>query len=61
MEDDPIICLCNNIRETEILYAIKFQGIKTLDSIQNETGAGTVRGCCIKSLESILEKELKKI
>lgn len=56
MEDDPIICTCNEIRQSEIEKAIRDKKLKTIEEVQNETSAGTVCGACVDDIFLILEK-----
>ncbi len=42
------VCVCKNICIQEILEAIK-NGIKTIDDIQEKTGAGTVCKMCVSN------------
>ena len=58
MEDD-VICYCYGITREDIVEAIR-NGAKTLEDIQNATGAGTACGLCNGAIEHILEEELKK-
>ena len=58
--DENIICTCMNVSEHEILDAIKNKKARTVDEIQEITGAGTSCGSCIYEIEAILERELKK-
>lgn len=51
--EDNVICYCLNIRESDIVKAIE-NGAKTLDEIQNATGAGTACGSCIGDIEELL-------
>lgn len=50
-----LICLCNGVRENEIIETLKKVDIPTLEVIQDKTGAGTNCGRCIKAIESILK------
>lgn len=58
--DENIICNCMNVSEHEILDAIKNKGARTVDDIQEITGAGTSCGSCIFEIEEILERERNK-
>lgn len=58
--DENIICSCMNVSEHEIMDAIKNKKARTVDEIQEITGAGTSCGSCIYEIEEILERELKK-
>jgi bacterioferritin-associated ferredoxin len=56
MENDPIICSCNEIRLSEIEQAIRGKNLKTIEEVQDETSAGTVCGACVDDIFLILEK-----
>lgn len=56
MEEDPIICSCNEIRQSEIEKAIRGKNLKTIEEVQDETTAGTVCGACVDDIFLILEK-----
>lgn len=56
MENDPIICSCNEIRQNEIEKAIRGKNLKTIEEVQDETSAGTVCGACVDDIFIILEK-----
>lgn len=58
--DNPLICLCYDVRKNQILEAIRNKGLTTLEEIQAETQAGTACGCCIEDIELIIEEELRK-
>ncbi len=46
MLEEPEVCVCLKIKISEILEAVK-SGAKTVDEIQNLTGAGTVCKMCV--------------
>ncbi|MBW6497248.1 MAG: (2Fe-2S)-binding protein [Bacteroidales bacterium] len=56
MEKDPIICTCNEIKQSEIELGIKAKNLKTIEEVQDETSAGTVCGACVDDIFLILEK-----
>jgi bacterioferritin-associated ferredoxin len=56
MEEDIEICHCNSINKSVIVKAIKENGLKTVEEIQEATEAGTVCGGCIPDLEEILKE-----
>lgn len=56
MEEDPIICTCNEIRQSEIEKAIRGKNLKTIEEVQDETSAGTVCGACVDDIFLILER-----
>lgn len=56
--EDNIICHCLNISEADIVDAIN-KGAKTLDDVQDATGAGSACGSCLSDIEELLEKHSK--
>jgi len=56
MEDDIIICNCNEIYKSEIIKAIKEKGLKTVEQVGEVTSAGTVCGSCIEDIQNILKE-----
>lgn len=56
MEDDIIICNCNEIYKSEIIKAIKEKGLKTVEEVGEETTAGTVCGECLDDIQAILDE-----
>lgn len=46
VDDDVIICNCNEIYKSEIVKAIKEKGLKTVEEVGDETTAGTSCGQC---------------
>ena len=57
--EDYEICYCNNLKRSEIVNAIKEKGLKTVEEVGTETGAGTVCIACVEDLEDFL-KELSQ-
>ncbi|TVR41532.1 MAG: (2Fe-2S)-binding protein [Bacteroidia bacterium] len=55
-EKDPVICTCNEIRQSEIEQAIRKKGLKTIEEVGDETTAGTVCGGCVDEIYLLLEK-----
>ncbi|MEA3352613.1 MAG: (2Fe-2S)-binding protein [Campylobacterota bacterium] len=41
-----VVCDCKNVTLGEIIHAIKEQGAKTLEDIEELTDAGGACGCC---------------
>ncbi|MDX9727027.1 MAG: (2Fe-2S)-binding protein [Bacteroidales bacterium] len=56
MEDDIIICNCNEIYKGEIVKAIREKGLKTVDEVGEATTAGTVCGGCQDDIQAILDE-----
>jgi NAD(P)H-nitrite reductase large subunit len=54
--EDIEICNCNNIMKSEIVKAIKEQGLTTVEEVQEATTAGTVCGSCVSDIEDILSE-----
>lgn len=53
MAGDKVICYCNNVTYIDIRKAM-INGARTLEEIQEATGAGTVCGRCTSEIEKIL-------
>lgn len=58
MAEDILICTCNEVYKSEIVKAITEKGLKTVEEIGEETGAGTVCGQCQDDIQAIID-ELK--
>ena len=56
MDEDILICSCNEIYKSTIVKAIKEKGLKTVDEVGEETEAGTVCGQCQDDIQDILDK-----
>ena len=56
MDRDETECNCMWLTAGEIMEAIE-NGAKTVEDIQEATGAGTVCGGCIGDIEKLLEGE----
>lgn len=56
MDRNEIICNCMQVTRGEIIDAIKNKGLKTVQEIQDETGAGTGCGACVEEIEEILKE-----
>lgn len=53
--DDEIICVCNNVTREEIVKAIE-DGATTVEEVGEATGAGTVCGACINTIQEIIDE-----
>ena len=53
---DPIICPCMEITESQIVQAITEKNLKTIESVQDETTAGTICGACVDDIYMFLEE-----
>ncbi|MGL5821652.1 MAG: (2Fe-2S)-binding protein [Sarcina sp.] len=56
--EDKVICYCLDLKESDIVEAIN-NGAKTLEEIQDATGAGTACGSCIGDIADIMAKNIK--
>lgn len=56
MEDDELICICNEIYKNTIVKAIKEKGLKTVEEVGEVTEAGTVCGQCQDDIQEILDE-----
>lgn len=56
VDDDVIICSCNEIYKSEIVKAIKEKGLKTVEEVGEETTAGTSCGQCQDDIQDILDE-----
>ncbi|MDD4610011.1 MAG: (2Fe-2S)-binding protein [Bacteroidaceae bacterium] len=56
MEEDILICSCNEIYKSEIVKAIKEKGLKTVEEVGDETTAGTGCGGCMDEIQEILDE-----
>ena len=59
MEDDKLICICNEIYKKTIVKAIKEKGLKTVEEVGEVTEAGTVCGQCQDDIQEILDETNK--
>ena len=50
MKDEDIICTCMSVSVKDIRQAID-EGARTVQEVQDKTGAGTVCGVCNEDLE----------
>lgn len=55
MNRDDIVCNCMEVTAGEIMDAIG-NGAKTVEDVQEATGAGTVCGGCISDIEQLLKE-----
>jgi NAD(P)H-nitrite reductase large subunit len=56
MEEDTLICTCNEIYKSAIVKAIKEKGLKTVEEVGDETTAGAVSGQCQDDIQDILNE-----
>lgn len=55
VDRNETICNCMGVSRGEIMDAIQKQGLKTVEEVGNETGAGTGCGGCQPVIEEILK------
>ncbi|MEW2608720.1 (2Fe-2S)-binding protein [Streptomyces sp. NPDC047880] len=51
--DDPLICLCARVPESEIMAAIR-AGHRDAAAVRDETGAGSGCGDCVVEVEDLI-------
>ncbi|MFD8233381.1 (2Fe-2S)-binding protein [Streptomyces sp. NPDC059696] len=51
--DDPLICLCARVPESEIVAAIR-AGQRDAAAVRDETGAGSGCGDCVVEIEDLI-------
>lgn len=56
MEEDIVICSCNEIYKSQIVDAIKNNGLTTVEQVGEITTAGTVCGQCLDDIQKILDE-----
>lgn len=56
--EDKVVCYCLDLKESDIVEAIN-NGAKTLEEVQDVTGAGSACGSCIGDIEEIIAKTVK--
>ncbi|MEG0307865.1 MAG: (2Fe-2S)-binding protein [Clostridium sp.] len=54
MASDKMICLCNGVTYASVRKAMA-DGARSVEDIQEATGAGTVCGGCIEEIEKVLD------
>ncbi len=55
MDMDKVVCSCMNVTNGMIRDAVK-SGAKTLEEVQDATGAGTVCGACLDDVKRLVEE-----
>lgn len=56
MKEEPIICTCMEITTSQIKDTIRKKSLKSIESVQDETSAGTVCGACVDDIYIMLEE-----
>ena len=60
MKDEDIICTCMSVSVKDIRQAID-EGARTVQEVQDKTGAGTVCGVCNADLEQCVMELLAQL
>jgi len=60
LEEEDIICSCNNVSYGNICEAIEEKELRTVEEIQKCTKAGTGCGGCLPMVKAVLKHELAK-
>ena len=55
MDPDKVVCTCLNITNGMIKEAGE-NGAKTLEEVQELTGAGTVCGVCLDDIQNLIDE-----
>ena len=58
LKDDPLVCTCFNVHESEIVQAIRINHLTTVEQVTNYTKAGGACGRCKGEIQAILDREL---
>lgn len=59
MNPDKVVCTCLNITNGMIQEAVE-SGAKTLEEVQEVTGAGTVCGVCLDDIQHLVDEFTEK-
>lgn len=59
MDSDKIVCYCQNVTNGMIKEAID-NGARTLEDVQEATGAGTVCGACLENVQHLVDEFAQK-
>lgn len=57
LKDDPVVCTCFNVHESEIVEAVRINHLTTLEQVVNYTKAGGACGKCKGAIQAILDRE----
>lgn len=55
MDLEKVVCFCCNVTNGMIKEAVE-EGAKTVEDIQEITGAGTVCGGCLENIQHLLDE-----
>ena len=58
LKDDPLVCTCFNVHESEIVEAVRINHLTTVEQVTNYTKAGGACGKCKGAIQAILDREL---
>ncbi len=58
LKDDPLVCTCFNVHESEIVEAVRINKLATVEQVTNYTKAGGACGKCKGAIRAILDREL---
>lgn len=56
LKDDPLVCTCFNVHESDIVEAVKINHLKTVEEVTNYTKAGGACGKCKADIQKILDR-----
>ena len=57
LKDDPLVCTCFNVHESEIVQAVRINHLTTVEQVTNYTKAGGACGKCKGAIQAILDRE----
>ena len=57
LKDDPLVCTCFNVHESEIVQAVRINHLTTVEQVTNYTKAGGACGRCKEAIQAILDRE----
>ena len=60
LKDDPLVCTCFNVHESEIVEAVRINRLTTVEQVTNYTKAGGACGKCKGAIQAILDRELDR-
>lgn len=56
MEDNPVICDCNDVCKNTIVYLITDKKLKTVNQVSFESNAGTGCGGCHTEIQELINQ-----
>lgn len=56
LKDDPLICTCFNVHESEIIEAVRINKLTTVEQVINYTKAGGACGKCKADIQALLDR-----